>query len=203
MKIQKNTFNKYVKEYTPDETIFREGDRGEEMYVIIQGQVEIRKTTSSKSTKTLITLKKGDIFGEMALIENKPRSAAAVSVESTQVLAMNEELFNSMLSKNPDFAKKMIRILSERLRKADLTIKNIMITNKQSQILDGLYQYADEYGTPTFKGHRVNIQKFIKWAADQLGFPPNELKINIDNLKKKNIVKTSALGSNEVIISQR
>ncbi|MEJ2663789.1 MAG: cyclic nucleotide-binding domain-containing protein, partial [Spirochaetia bacterium] len=166
MKIDKSMYKKYLKELGAGQTIFSEGDHGDEMYVIIEGAVEIRKSTSASTTKTLIILQRGDIFGEMSIIEDKPRSATAVTTVPTKLLCMNEELFESVLKKNNDFAYKIIRMLAERLRKTNAIIKNIMSTNKQNQILTGIYQYAEAYGTTTYKGYRVNIDQFAEWAAD-------------------------------------
>jgi len=89
MKIDKLMYTKYLKEFKAGRTIFSEGDSGGEMYIIIQGAVEIRKSTTVSTTKTLIVLQKGDIFGEMSIIENKPRSATAITTIPTKLLCMN------------------------------------------------------------------------------------------------------------------
>ncbi len=161
MRINHSIYENHVKSYKPEMMIFKEGDHGEEMYVIIEGEVEIRKRTSSASTKTLIVFHKGDIFGEMALMEKKPRSASAVTTKPSRLLVMNEALLESMIEKNPDFARKMIRILSERLRKANSLIQSIMCTNQQSQVLSGLKSYAGKYGTSTFKGLRRSEERRV------------------------------------------
>ncbi len=203
MKIDKLMYTKYLKEFKAGQTIFSEGDSGDEMYIIIQGSVEIRKSTTVSTTKTLIVLQKGDIFGEMSIIENKPRSATAITTMPTKLLCMNEDLFESVLKKNSDFAGKIIKMLAERLRKTNAIIKNIMSTNKQNQIHMGLYQYAEAHGTSTYKGYRVNIEQFVEWAADHLGIPPQETNSILDSLEKRKLIKVSALGKHEVIIHKR
>jgi CRP-like cAMP-binding protein len=203
MKLEKATYSQYVKTFPPNATIFREGDEGREMFVIVDGAVEIRKSTSSESAKTLIELKKGDIFGEMSLIERKPRSATAITTGPTQLLCITEELFDTVLQKNPDFSRKIIRMLSERIRRANMIIKTIISTNKQNQLLAGLYEFADEQGTSTFKGWRMNVRRFTDWAAHTLGLTEYEIKSILESLKKKKIVKPSALGDDEIIIDKR
>jgi CRP/FNR family cyclic AMP-dependent transcriptional regulator len=203
MKLEKSTYSQYVKTYPPDTVVFQEGDQGSEMYVIVDGGVEIRKSTSQESAKTLIELKKGDIFGEMSLIERKPRSATAVTTRPTQLLCITEELFDTVLQKNPDFSRKIIRMLSERLRRANTIIKNIMSTNKANQLLAGLYQFAGEQGTATFKGWRLNVRRFTEWAANTLGIAEHESRGLLESLKKKKIVKQSALGDDEIIVDKR
>ena len=118
MKIEKSTFERQVRLFDQGAVIFRENEQGSEMFIIIQGVVEIRKSTGPSSSKILTTLQKGDMFGEMAIIEKQPRSATAVAVQPTRVLVLNERLYDSMLGSNPDFARKMNRVLSERIRRA-------------------------------------------------------------------------------------
>ena len=203
MRVNKEVFARHVKLFSPGKTIFEERDQGNEMYIIIQGEVEIRKTTSSATSKTLIVLHTGDIFGEMALIEKKSRSASAVATQPTKLLVLNEVLFDNMIEQNPDFAKKMIKILSERIRKANYIIQNIMATNRYNQLLDGLYQYTEEHGTSTFKGFRVNTESFAEWASIHLGIPKRDVVSTIDVLLKRGIVNYSAVGKEEILVEPR
>ena len=201
MKITKNIYQKYVKTFEPGEVLFREGEHGDGMFIIIQGEVEIRKRTSAKTARTLITFHEGDIFGEMALIEKKPRSATAIAVTPCRTLVMNEALLDSMIENNPDFAKKMIRILSERIRKANLMIQNIVSTNRKNQIFSGLKAFAEVKGISTFKGHRVGLSEFTDWARNRLGIGEKELKQTIAELLKRKIVAPSAVGGEEIIVN--
>jgi CRP-like cAMP-binding protein len=152
------------------------------------------------TARTLITFKPGDVFGEMALIENKPRSATAVATKASRMLVMNEPLFLAMIERNPDFARKMIQVLSERLRKANLLIQNLTVTNRENQILAGLRQFAAEKGTATFKGHRVKIAEFLEWAAAHLGLEAKEITTVVQEFQRRGVVGRSVLGREEVIV---
>jgi CRP-like cAMP-binding protein len=200
MKIEKDVFRKFVKTFEPGQVIFKEGETGDQMFIIIQGEVEIRKKTSMDTARTLITFKPGDVFGEMALIENKPRSATAVATKASRMLVMNEPLFLAMIERNPDFARKMIQVLSERLRKANLLIQNLTVTNRENQILAGLRQFAAEKGTATFKGHRVKVAEFLEWAAAHLGLEAKEITAVVQEFQRRGVVGRSALGREEVIV---
>ncbi len=200
MKIDKKTFENYVRFFETGSVIFRENEQGGEMYVIIQGAVEIRKTTGSVSSKTLIKLGKGDIFGEMALIEKKPRSASAVAVQPTKVLGINEKLYESMLGSNPDFARKMNKVLSERIRKSNFLIQHLMTTNKLNQLWSGLAEFAKERGVSTFKGSRVNVADFTHWALEHLGMTEKDIDVLLAVLLKREIVSYSAKGKEEILV---
>ncbi len=203
MKIDKSTFEHHVRFFNQGDVIFRENDESVEMFIIIQGMVEIRKSTGQSSNKILATLQKGDMFGEMAIIEKQPRSATAVAVQPTRVLVLNEKLYDNMLGSNPDFARKMNRVLSERIRRADAIIQNIMSTNRQNQLWAGLVQYAREKGVSTFKGSRVNIGDFTLWAVQHLGMTDKDVQGILAQFLKREVIAYSARGKDEIVIEPK
>ncbi len=92
--------------------IFREGDAGDQMFAVLDGEVEIRK-----GERVLETIGSGGVFGEMALIEKKPHSAAAVARSDCRVAAVNQSRFMLLVQQTPFFALQMMQVLSERLRR--------------------------------------------------------------------------------------
>lgn len=94
--------------------IFHTGDLGTEMYVIREGSVEI--LNSQVDSKPLAVLEKGDFFGEMAVLEGAPRSAAARAVEDTTLVRVDEPTFGRLLRRDPEVAVRIMRKLSRRLR---------------------------------------------------------------------------------------
>ena len=101
------------KEIAAGAVIFREGDPGEEMYVVQEGRVEIRV-----GEEVVETLGPGEIFGELALIDDQPRSATAVAVTASRVAAVPEARFHFMVQQTPRFALQVMRVMAERLRRA-------------------------------------------------------------------------------------
>ena len=199
MKLQRGVYEKHIRSYSPGSVIFKEADPGSEMYIIIEGKVEIRKATTATAAKTLIVLGKGDVFGEMAIIEKKRRSATALATTSSKLLVLNERLFEATLEGNSDFARKMIRVLSERLRRANTLIQSTIMTSRENQVVSGIVQYAQEYGKNTYKGYRFNLDRFIRWAASHLGISDRDIRLVISGLSKRGVLLNSALGEREVI----
>jgi CRP/FNR family transcriptional regulator, cyclic AMP receptor protein len=200
MRIDKSTFEQHVRFFDQGAVIFKENDDGNEMFILIQGVVEIRKSTGMSSSKILTTLQKGDMFGEMAIIEKQPRSASAIAVQPTRVLVLNEKLYDNLIGTNPDFARKMNKVLSERIRRADAIIQNIMTTNRQNQLWTGLMQYAQEKGVATFKGHRVKVEEFGSWAVQHLGMSDKDVQGILAQLLKRELIAYSARGKEEILI---
>ena len=203
MKIDKSTFESHLRFLDEGAVVFRENDPGSEMYVIIQGEVEIRKAMGPSSNKTLTVLRKGDLFGEMAIIEKKPRSATAVATQPSRLLVLNEKLYESMVATNPDFARKMNRLLSERVRKANAIIQSLMTTNRHNQLWVGLLQYAKERGVSTFKGSRVTVSDFIQWASEHLGMSEKDVQAILAHLIRRGIISYSARGEEEILVEPK
>jgi CRP-like cAMP-binding protein len=98
-------------------TIFREGDEAKELYVIKRGQVRIQL-----GNRTLAEFAADDIFGEMALIDNAPRSATAIAITDVELVSVSEKQFLFLVSQTPYFALKVMRVLAQRLRVTNKTV---------------------------------------------------------------------------------
>jgi len=97
-------------------TIFREGDEANELFVIKSGKVRIQI-----GNRTLTELEPDSIFGEMALIDNEPRSATAIAVTDVELVPVGEKQFLFLVSQTPYVALKVMRVLVQRLRATNKT----------------------------------------------------------------------------------
>jgi CRP-like cAMP-binding protein len=111
------------KDYADGQVVFAEGDPGDSMYFIIEGRVRIEKRAQAAGTshKTLTVLEAGDYFGEMALLDQKPRSAAAVAAGPTRILRLSKAAFDTLQQKSSAAAMNvlfaMIRTSGDRIRR--------------------------------------------------------------------------------------
>lgn len=96
--------------------IFDMGDIGLEMYIITSGRIGISLNPDPSQQDFIVELKEGEILGEMALIDNEPRSATAHVLEDTQALALDKEKLRGLLMSYPELGISMMRALSQRLR---------------------------------------------------------------------------------------
>jgi CRP-like cAMP-binding protein len=107
---------KCINEYLVGDVIFEEGSTGRELYVVLDGAVEIAKMNGASKT-TIVTLGKGEFFGEMAVIDGSSRSATAIAAAaSTKVIRINHARFVYLVSQQPAFALMIMDALSKRLR---------------------------------------------------------------------------------------
>ena len=140
------------------------------------------------------------MFGEMAIIEKMPRSATAVATLPTRLLVLNEKLYESTVASNPDFARKMNRVLSERIRRANAIIQNIMSTNRQNQLWTGSCSTPQKKGVATYKGSRVSVGEFCAWAVEHLGMSEKEVQAILAQLLKREVISYSARGKDEILV---
>ena len=107
---------KCINEYDVADVIFEEGSTGRELYVVLEGKIDIVKDAAATRT-TIVTLGKGEFFGEMAVIDGSARSATAVAAApKTRVMRINHARFVYLVSQQPAFALMIMDALSKRLR---------------------------------------------------------------------------------------
>lgn len=106
-----------VRTYKAGDVIFREGDAADELFIVKSGKVEIRL-----GNRLLDTLPELSIFGEMALIDHRPRSATAVAASDATLVPVSEKQFLLMVSRTPYFALNVMRVLVQRLRSTNAVI---------------------------------------------------------------------------------
>ena len=135
------------------EVLFDEGEKGEVMYLIREGQIKITKG-SAGDEKVLAVLKEGDFFGEMAIIDGSPRSAGAVAASSVSLLVIDKETFKSKIKENP-LIEYVLETLSRRLRTTDEQIRLLTIKSEERRIVAYIITKARETGTKTDAGIEI------------------------------------------------
>jgi CRP/FNR family cyclic AMP-dependent transcriptional regulator len=107
---------KCINEFDVDDIIFEEGSTGRELFVVLEGKIDIVKIDGARKT-VIVSLGKGEFFGEMAVIDGSARSATAIaSAPHTRVMRINHARFVYLVSQQPAFALMVMDALSKRLR---------------------------------------------------------------------------------------
>ena len=125
------------RQYPKDTMIFSEAQTGSDMFIIQRGEVSITKVVNGNEV-TLAVLKKGDMFGEMALIENKPRSANALAHSDCTLMVINRSNFNQMVATQPQLVAKLTTTLADRLWSMYRQLDNATLTEPLAKMLDML-----------------------------------------------------------------
>lgn len=117
--------------YQPGEVIFEEGQVGKAVFILRYGQVELTRKIGADATRTLAVIEKGHVFGEMALLEQMPRTATARVAEESQIYLLYTATLDSLVMDEPAIGARLMRnmaiMLSSLLRKANLDLEKYMI----------------------------------------------------------------------------
>jgi CRP-like cAMP-binding protein len=141
--IQAQLYARFGKKIPIGTVLFQEGDRGEEMFIIQAGKVKISKRIRGVE-KTLATLDKGEFFGEMAILNDKPRSASAETIEDCEMLVIDRKTFDVLIRGNSEIAVRFIKRLADRLREANEQMEALMIKDNTSRLVSILAKQVQE-----------------------------------------------------------
>ena len=120
-------------QYTLGEMIFAEGDVGDEMYIVAEGEVEIVIKMDTAEPLVLATVRPGAYFGEMSILDNEPRSAAARVSQDARLLVLKGEQLKELVYVMPEIAFTIFKVLSERLRRSDRRLNSMLKERDQSK----------------------------------------------------------------------
>jgi CRP-like cAMP-binding protein len=177
-------FARFGKRFPAGTVLFREGDRGEEMYIVQSGKIKISKKIRGVE-KTLATLEKGEFFGEMAILNDKPRSATAEAVEDSDMLVIDRKTFETMLRSNVEIAIRFIKRLADRLRETNEQMEALMIRDNTSRLMSLLAKRVKEAA-----GGTVAVP--IEDLAGMAGIEGGQAKMIVEKLASVRILALTA-----------
>ena len=163
----------FTRTYPKDTMVFCETMPGRELYIIQKGSVKITKIVNDNEV-LLAVLKQGDIFGEMSLIENKPRSASAVAFEDAVLLAVNKENFARMVTTQPQIIARLTTLLAERIWFIYKQLANTLLTDKVGRLYDALLIQLEKARVPIRSGESYTFGFGTRELINMVGLPMTE-----------------------------
>jgi CRP-like cAMP-binding protein len=173
------------------EILFRDGDPGDTMYVLRSGRVRVFIESNGRE-KTLAFIEAGDFFGEMALLNNKPRTASAECVEETRLLVIDAKMFEAMLRGNAEIAVRMIQRLAKRLDQANGLVGVLMQKDPKARVILGLEQAA-ERGVVLEDGS-VSVAADEESLAQQVGVSAEDVHGVLQRMARLGIIEVEDSG---------
>ncbi len=171
----------FYRYYRDGQLIFSEHEPGNELFIIQQGKVKITKLVDNNEV-LLAVLKEGDIFGEMAILENKPRSASAIAFGNVKVAVVKKDNFEAMVKARPEIATRIIELLSERIWIIYRQLANILLKDPIARIYDALLIQVERNRVPIREGTSYTFDFGTEELIKFLGFAPSEGKLHIRKL---------------------
>jgi len=136
-------------EYRPvpaRDVVFSQGDQGEELFLLLSGTIRIVLLHEGGTDLTLAWLSRGEFFGEMCLLDRKPRSASAIAAEDCELLVLSRSAFFEFLATSPGSVSRLLALLSCRLRQANDSLENVSFLTVRRRLAGLLWELADRRG---------------------------------------------------------
>ena len=183
--------DKFSQEFPKGHVLFRDGEPGREMFVVQSGKVRISKTVRDVE-KTLVILGPGEFFGEMSIINNKPRSATATIEEPAKLLVIEPRTFENMLRSSPEIAVRMIKKLAGRLQESDDQIENLLLKDHNSRVVHYLAAIATKQGKQANDG--IEVPLTVRDLAGKVGLDQEPVDEVLNKLIRAKLVRITESG---------
>ena len=140
------------------QVIFQKGDNGSSMMAVLRGRVRISAVSAEGKEITLNTINPGEVFGELALLDGKPRSGDAMATEESDLLVVERRHFLPFVSRNQDLALRLLAVLCERVRRTSIALEQIALFDLPARLALVLLKLSADYGRPAGGGTRIDVK---------------------------------------------
>lgn len=151
------------------EVLFREGDSGDKLYIVIEGKVKLGRSSSDGRENLLAILGPGQMFGELSLFDPGPRSATVTGVTDAQFLSLSHDDLMRWLSGRPSVALGLLSQLAARLRKANDVVADLVFSDVPGRVAKALLDLADRFGRTADDGVHVHHELTQEELAQLVG----------------------------------
>jgi CRP/FNR family transcriptional regulator, cyclic AMP receptor protein len=137
------------------ETLFREGDSGDCLYVITDGKIKLGRAATDGRENILAILCPGEMFGELSLFDPKPRTATAVAVVDSTLMSLGHEALDQLLTGRPAVAESMLAALAQRLRRTNESLADLVFSDVPGRVAKALLDLSTRFGVQADDGLHV------------------------------------------------
>jgi CRP-like cAMP-binding protein len=163
-----SSFSRFTRIFRAGEIIFSEYEPGDTFYFIQSGRVKLIKD-AGEVERTLDILQASEMFGEMAILENSPRSATAIALDDVKLLEFNEQNLELIILGNPQVAFKLLKVFSRRLYDAKRRVMILTLPSPHAKVAD-VFLMLDETQTDIDKStdrreFKTTVEDIANWAG--------------------------------------
>jgi len=136
--------------------LFKEGDDGEHLYVIIEGKLKLGTSSGDGRENLLSILGPGEMFGELSLFDPGPRTSTATAVTDAKLLSLSHEKVIPWLKQNPEVSLQLLARLAQRLRRTNEAVGDLVFSDVPGRVAKALIDLGDRFGKSNAEGLLVN-----------------------------------------------
>ena len=177
----------HITRFARNETIYRRGDAGDTMMVILSGRVKITNVTASAREVILNFLGKGDVNGEIAVLDGRERTANAVALEPTEALVLYRRDLLPVLSADPASLLEIITILCDKLRATSQIVEDNAL-QMQGRTASGLLRLAQQHGRQTAQGVMIDLKLSQRDLGGYVGLSRENTSRQLKDLREAGLV---------------
>ncbi len=158
-----------TRHYRRGETIFHKDDPGSMLHIINAGQVKITTTSPEGEEVILAILTDSDFFGELSLLDGRPRSANVIAMVDTEVFTLHRDDFLDVLGKHAGLAADMLAALSDRLRRTNVLLEDAIFLDLSARLRRRLMELSEKHGLVTKRGVEIDLRLTQQDLANFVG----------------------------------
>ncbi len=186
-----DVLERFARDFRVGAVLFEEGQPGDYMYVVQTGEVEIRRQVGDLE-RVVAVLAPGEFFGEMAILNARPRSATAVCKTAAKLLVIEGKTFEAMLRARPEIALRIIKSLATRLESANQHVELLLLPTANHRVVQCLRHLAEEQmqlaGAHFSTGTAILVPKKLEDIAARVGLPTHEVIDVMEQLRNARLV---------------
>ena len=171
-----------------DTVVFFENEEGDSFFIIVDGRIKVTILGDDGREVILSVLGRGDFFGEMALLDNEPRSATAIAVEDTELLSLHRNDFQSVLSDNRSIMSALIKILTARLRRANHQISTLALLDVYGRVARVIVDTARDEGKRLKDGRIAFRRATHQEIANRIGTTRETVTRMLKDLERQGLI---------------
>lgn len=179
------------RQYAAGSIIVGQEDPGDSMFVVTEGRVKVVLYGDNGREIILSIFRADEIFGEMSLLDNRPRSASVIALEPTRVLTLDRAAFARHLDSHPQTALAVLAELSQRLRQADRVIGNLALLDVYGRVARLLKDLADQDGVKTEEGVMIRARPTQQEIASMIGTSRETVSRALNDFAKRGLLSMS------------
>lgn len=177
-----------TRHYSRNSVIILADDEGDEFFIIHKGQVKVSIVHDDGGEIILSLLGEGDVFGELSLLDGKPRSANVIALQATELLSLRRPHFLDLVFKHPRIATALLAELASRLRKTDHQIGDLALLNVTSRVSRTVLRLVMDKGIETEEGVLLKNRPTHQQLARMAGTTRESVTRVINRLEKEGYI---------------
>lgn len=189
-----------IRTYRKGQLIFYEGDPGTSLFVVLEGLIKVFVTSEEGENMLLVTLRPPDVFGELALLDEEPRSASAEALKDTRLLELGRQPFLEVLHNEPALTEGLLATLGGQIRRLTEQTADLVFLDLHGRVAKLLLNVSEERGVEVEEGIELDLDLTQGELASMVGGSRQSVNQVLKTFERRNYL---TINRRKVIIKDR